>query len=190
MKMSSNFDVHAIYRLMHDNHIQFSYKGPITQEVLISLGDTIKEKLHRDDCDAKVVRRVFSVLVEAAHNILKYSTEKTYLDEGNKATGIGLIGIGKTEANLFLVFSGNIISAAEATAMEEKLVYINSMSREELNRTYQQQLKQGTIAADGSAGLGLFEVARKSDRPMEYTFSPLEDGNVFFELKIYVKVED
>ena len=45
-------------------------------------------------------------------------------------------------------------------------------------------------ASDGSAGLGLFEVARKSDRPMEYNFSPLEDGNVFFELKIYVKVED
>lgn len=188
--MNTNFDVHAIYRLMHDNHIQFSYKGPITQEVLISLGETIKEKLHRDDCDAKVVRRVFSVLVEAAHNILKYSSERAFTSESPKATGIGLIGIGKTDTNLFLVFSGNIVTTEEAEFMEKKLIYINSLSREELNKQYQQQLKQGSITSEGSAGLGLYEVARKSDRPMEYSFSPLQEGNVFFELKIFVKVED
>ncbi|MDD2229582.1 MAG: SiaB family protein kinase [Candidatus Cloacimonetes bacterium] len=188
--MSANFDVHAIYRLMHDSQIQFSYKGPVTQEVLISLGETIKEKLHSDDCDAKVVRRVFSVLVEAAHNILKYSSEKAYMDESSKTTGIGLIGIGKTECNLFLVFSGNIVSPTEAISIEERLRHINSLSREELTKSYHQQLKQGILTANGSAGLGLYEVARKSDRPMEYSFSPLQDGNVFFELKIFVKVED
>ena len=188
--MNTNFDVHAIYRLMHDNHIQFSYKGPITQEVLISLGETIKEKLHRDDCDAKVVRRVFSVLVEAAHNILKYSSEKAFMDESNKSTGIGLIGIGKTDCNLFLVFSGNIVTAAEAASIEANLKLINTLTREELTKSYQQQLKQGTISSDGSAGLGLFEMARKSDRPIEYAFSPLSDGSFFFELKIFVKVED
>ncbi|MDD4310219.1 MAG: SiaB family protein kinase [Candidatus Cloacimonetes bacterium] len=188
--MNTNFDVHAIYRLMHDNHIQFSYKGPITQEVLISLGETIKEKLHRDDCDAKVVRRVFSVLVEAAHNILKYSSEKAFMDETNKSTGIGLIGIGKTDCNLFLVFSGNIVTADEASTIETHLKLINSLTREELTKSYQQQLKQGTISSDGSAGLGLFEMARKSDRPIDYTFSPLPNGTFFFELKIFVKVED
>lgn len=188
--MNANFDVHAIYRLMHDNHIQFSYKGPITQEVLISLGETIKEKLHRDDCDAMVVRRVFSVLVEAAHNILKYSSEKANMDETNKTTGIGLIGIGKTDTNLFLVFSGNIVTAAEAKTIEANLKLINSLSREELNKSYQQQLKQGSISANGSAGLGLYEMARKSDRAIEYAFSPLDDGAFFFELKIFVKVED
>ncbi|HNQ39527.1 MAG TPA: SiaB family protein kinase [Candidatus Cloacimonas sp.] len=187
--MSSKLNVYTIYSLMQDNQIQFSYKGPITQEVLITLGDTIKEKLNNEDCDTKVVRRIFSVLVETAHNILKYSSEKVYLDETNKATGIGLIGIGKTEPNMFIVFSGNIVSSAEAKAIEERLLYINNLSREELHKSYQQQLKQGTITADGSAGLGLYEVARQSERPMEYSFSPLEDGNVFFELKIYVKVE-
>lgn len=188
--MNTNFDVHAIYRLMHDNHIQFSYKGPISQEVLVSLGETIKEKLHREDCDAKVVRRVFSVLVEAAHNILKYSSEKAYLDASNKSTGIGLIGIGKNDNDLFLIFSGNIVSQDEATTIENKLKYINSLTADELTTSYQQQLRKGTLSADGSAGLGLYEVARKSDRPIDYSFTQLDDGNVFFELKIYVKVED
>lgn len=188
--MNPSLDVHSIYRLMRDNHIQFSYKGPITQDVLVSLGDTIKEKMHSDDCDAKVVRRVFSVLVEAAHNILKYSKEKTSVDETNRAIGIGLIGIGKTESNIFMVFSGNIVTSEEAVVIEERLRYINSLSREQLQKNYQTQLKQGTISSDGSAGLGLYEVARKSDRPIDYAFHKMEDGNQFFELKIYVQVED
>lgn len=188
--MSTSFDVRAIYSMMHDNHIQFSYKGPITQEVLISLGDTIKEKLHRDDCDAKVIRRVFSVLVEAAHNILKYSSEKTTIDPNNRSIGIGLIGIGKNDRNLFLIFSGNLVTNAEAKMVEERLTYINNLTREELKEHYQQQLKGGTIGADGSAGLGLYEVARKSDCPIEYSFTPIDAEHMFFELKIYVKVED
>lgn len=187
--MQSSFDVQAIYGMMRDSHIQFSYKGPITQEVLISLGDTIKENLHLYDCDAMVIRRVFSVLVEAAHNILKYSSEKAFMDDINKPVGVGLIGIGKTEPDTFLVFSGNIVTPAEAEAIEQRLKLINSLTREELLTSYQTQLKQGTITAEGSAGLGLYEVARKSDRPIDYLFSPLDDRNVFFELKIYVKVE-
>ncbi|MBP7194976.1 MAG: SiaB family protein kinase [Candidatus Cloacimonetes bacterium] len=187
--MNTSFDVHAIYQLMHDSHIQFSYKGPITQDVLISLGDTIKEELHRDDCDAKVIRRVFSVLVEAAHNILKYSSEKTVLDK-SKTVGIGLIGIGKTPEGCFVVFSGNFVSPDEAEDIKTRLDYINTLSPSELTRNYQQQMRQGTISANGSAGLGLYEVARKSGRPIDYSFTPGPDGMMFFEMKIVVEVED
>ena len=175
---------------MENNQIQFSYKGPITQEVLISLGDTIKEKLHRDDCDVRVVRKVFSVLVEAAHNILRYSGEKTNLNQSSKSTGIGLIGIGKTEANLFVIFSGNIITPKDKEIIEEKIEFINTLNRKDLQESYKKQLKKQPVSEDGSAGLGLFEVARKSDRPIEYKFSQLDDNRMFFELKIFVQVED
>ncbi|MBI9031410.1 hypothetical protein JEZ13_05365 [bacterium] len=188
--METNFNVYEVYKLMENNQIQFSYKGPITQEVLISLGDTIKEKLHRDDCDVRVVRKVFSVLVEAAHNILRYSSEQTDLSHNNRTTGIGLIGIGKTEANLFVIFSGNIISQKDKDIIEKKISFINSLSRKDLQESYKTQLRKHPISEDGSAGLGLFEVARKSDRPIEYNFSQLDTNKIFFELKIFVQVED
>lgn len=188
--MKPALDVNEIYKLMQDHQIQFSYKGPITQDVLTSLGDIIKDKMHQDDCNSKVVRRVFSVLVEAAHNILKYSLEKASLDEQNKSVGVGLIGIGNANAKLFMIFSGNVVTAVEAAAIEKRLQYLNSLSREELQKNYQQKLKTGALSQDGSAGLGLYEVARKSDRPIEYKFIPAEDGTMFFELKIYVQVEE
>lgn len=187
--MKVSFDVHAVYQLMHDSHIQFSYKGPITQDVLISLGDTIKEELHRDDCDARVIRKVFSVLVEAAHNILKYSSEKSTLEK-NKTVGIGLIGIGKAPEGCFVVFSGNFVTPGEATEIQRRLEFINSLSPAEITKNYQQQIRQGTISENGSAGLGLYEVARMSGRPIDFRFTPGPDGLVFFEMKIIVKVED
>jgi hypothetical protein len=186
----SNFDVHSIYRLMRDNHIQFSYKGPITRDVLASLGDAIKEKMHREDCDARVVRRVFSILIETAHNIFKYSTEQVSSEESPKSTGVGLIGIGKHELDTFVVFSGNIVSSEEADDIRQRLELINSMSREELRKSYSAQLKGGTVSANGGAGLGLYEVARKSERPIDFSFSDLDNGNKFFEMKVYVTVED
>lgn len=188
--METNFNVYEVYKLMENNQIQFSYKGPITQEVLISLGDTIKEKLHRDDCDVRVVRKVFSVLVEAAHNILRYSEEKADLNHSGKSTGIGLIGIGKTEPKLFVIFSGNIISFEDHEIIEKKIKYINSLNKKDLQDSYKAQLRSRPISVDGSAGLGLFEVARKSDRPIDYKFTKLDDNRIFFELKIFVQVED
>jgi hypothetical protein len=187
--MDQPFDVHAIYSLMRDNHIQFSYKGPITQDVLITLGDVIKDEMHYGDCDARVIKRVFSVLVEAAHNILKYSGEKTLVEDSGKSAGVGLIGIGKSGKDMFLVFSGNIVTAPEAEAIKQRLQHINSLSRDDLQKTYQKQLKEGTVTETGGAGLGLYEVARKSARPIEYGFHPLEDGLLFFEMKVYVRVE-
>jgi len=186
----SDIGVYSIYKLMQDNQIQFSYKGPITQDILISLGDSIKEKLHREDCDAKVVRKVFAVLVEAAHNILKYSSEKTILDNQKKSAGIGLIGISKTPENEFAIFSGNLVSKTEARDIRLRLEQINSLSKEELKQRYSTQLKTGAISPDGSAGLGLYEVARKSGRPISFSFSDADKDRVFFELKIFVNVED
>ena len=188
--MDSTFDVHAIYRLMRDNHIQFSYKGPITQDVLITLSDAIKDEMHHGDCDTRVIKRVFSVLVETAHNILKYSVERAVPDGSTKSAGVGLIGIGKVADDLFLVFSGNVVTAQGEQQVRKRLDQINSMSREELKASYSKQLKEGVLSEDGGAGLGLFEVAQRASRPLEYEFHPLEDGNSFFEIKVYLKVEN
>lgn len=188
--MISKFDVHAIYRLMRDNDIQFSYKGPITQDVLGSLGEAIKENMYREDCDAKVVRKVFSILIETAHNILKYSSEQVVSDNNMRSSGVGLIGISKKDTDTIIVFSGNIVESKEVEIIRKRLEHINSLSREELKQSYSSQLKTGNISENGSAGLGLYEVARKSGRPIEFSFADLDEDNKFFEMKVFVNVEN
>jgi hypothetical protein len=188
--MATSVHVHPIYQLMNDYNIQFSYKGPITQEILISIGESIKETLHKNDCDTKVIKRIFSILVESAHNILKYSSEKMQVEMNKKPAGVGVIGIGKVDHGMFVIFTGNIIKHTLKAEMTEKLDYLNSLNSTDLQQYYSKQLKGNTIQSDGSAGLGLIEMARKSDRPIDYNFIHINDDEDFFELKIYVKIED
>ncbi|PKN77968.1 MAG: hypothetical protein CVU48_09835 [Candidatus Cloacimonetes bacterium HGW-Cloacimonetes-1] len=189
--MRSSFSAYSIFQAMHDNNIQFSYKGPLTQDILTSFGESIKEKLHTDDCDEKVIRRIFSILVESAQNILKYSTDRLEVDAvTRKDAGVGIIGIGNLTDKEFLVFSGNLINADSMPRIKALIDHLNSLTAAELSLHYQKQLKEGTIAADGSAGLGWIEIARKANRPLEYEFVELSPGEIFFEIKIYIRVED
>lgn len=189
--MNKSFSAYSIFQAMHDNNIQFSYKGPLTQDILISFGESIKEKLHTDDCDEKVIRRIFSILVETAQNILKYSVDRIELDSASKKdAGVGIIGIGNLTEKEFLVFSGNLIEAKDKSMIKSRIDYLNSLSPAELTQVYQKQLKEGTINADGSAGLGWIEIARKANRPLEYKFIELATGEVFFEITIHVSVEE
>ena len=188
--MTPYFRVKDIYKFMKEEDIQFSYNGYINEEILIAIGDVIKDKMTKDDCDTKIIRKVFSVLVEASYNVLKYSQEKIYSKKEDKASGAGIIGISKRKDNSFFIFTGNLINIHKAKEMEENLKLINSLSKEELNKKYQTQLKHSKIKEDGSAGLGLFEVARKSKRPIDFYFSPVDDNTMFFELKIYIEVEE
>ncbi len=189
--MNNTFSAHSIFQAMHDNNIQFSYKGPLTQDILASFGESIREKLHTDDCDEKVIRRIFSILVETAQNILKYSSDRTEVDAlSRRDAGVGIIGIGNLTKNEFLVFSGNLILAEEMPAIKQRIDYLNSLSASELALHYQKQLKEGIITADGSAGLGWIEIARKANRPLEYKFVTLPTKEVFFEITIHISVED
>ena len=189
--MKNTFSAYSIFQSMDDNNIQFSYKGPLTQDILTSFGESIREKLHTDDCDEKVIRRIFAILVETAQNILKYSSERTEISSAyRKDAGIGIIGIGNLTDNQFMVFSGNVIHVDEMQDIKDRIDYLNSLSPAELTLHYQKQLKEGTITADGSAGLGWIDIARKANRPLQYKFVELNSGDLFFEITIYISVEE
>lgn len=201
--MNATFSAYSIFQAMHSNNIQFSYKGPLTQDILSSFGESIKEKLHTDECDEKLIRRIFSILVETAQNILKYSSERTEIEvervknverRKNEAhrrdAGVGIIGIGNLTNKEFLIFSGNLIHPEAMAAIKDRIDHINSLTDKELSEYYQKQLKEGTISPEGSAGLGWIEIARRANRPLEYKFLEINSGEVFFEIKIFVRVED
>lgn len=184
-------DYLTIYNFMDKNEVIFSYKGPISQEILIAVGDTIKTKLPTEDIGYKIIKRIFAVFIEEAQNVLKYSYDKHY-DENKKATGIGLIGVGKRDEEYFFVFSVNVIKKEVQEKLKKHLDYINSLDEEKLKDFYNEKRKSGTLSEAGSAGLGFIDMARKSGKPLEYGFKELDKERSFFEviIKIPYKLEE
>ncbi len=181
-----NLDNYAnVYDFMDNNEIIFSYKGPISQEILIAVGDTIKTELPAEDIENKIIKRIFAVFIEEAQNVLKHSFDKHYGDK-KKETGVGLIGIGKKKNEYFFIFSVNVVQNSQIKKLKAHLDHINSLDKKELKDYYNHQRKTAVLSEKGGAGLGFIDMARKSGQPLEYKFNKIDNDRSFFEILIKI----
>ena len=56
--MQSDDRIRSIYFLMQENATQFSYQGPISQDILASMGDAIKARLAFEGINARKLTRI------------------------------------------------------------------------------------------------------------------------------------
>ena len=52
-----------IYKIMDQNDIMFSYKGPITQDILVAVGDSIKKKFPSEKIGYNIIKKIFAVFM-------------------------------------------------------------------------------------------------------------------------------
>ena len=82
----------------------------------------------------------------------------------------------------YLVSSGNLVEHETGKMLKEKCDYINSLNKEELKKAYRTKLKMDILERDKGAGVGLYEISRKSDGALEYIAMPFDDRHQFFIL--------
>ena len=73
--------------------------------------------------------------------------------------------------------------------LESALNTVNNASQEELKEMYKKQIKEGKISEKGGAGLGLIDIARKTEEPLEYQFLQLDQDTFFFILKVEINAK-
>jgi hypothetical protein len=79
------FDLFNYYNQVKDHNILISFKGALSQEILVEMGDFIKNKISID----KKIKKIFAVFIELAQNIMHYSEEREIVK--GKSYGIGVI---------------------------------------------------------------------------------------------------
>jgi hypothetical protein len=166
--------------------VVLSYTGYVTEGVLYSLGETLKQKMQLDDEDANVSKRVFSVFVEQVQNMIRYSAEHYERDGPPKiALSGGMVTVGRNGGKFF-VMCGNDVADADVPLLRERLGRIAGMDKEQLKAYYREKLKEEPEAQSKGASIGLIEIARRAAEPLQFDFLPLSDGRSFFCLKAYI----
>lgn len=164
-----------------------SFGGDISENVLFSLGEVLKLRMIQGDTDASVAKRVFSVFVEQAQNIIRYSADK--MPQTKTATGgmisAGMIVVG-VENGRFFVVCGNEVPRTEVAILRERLAYIAGLSSEDLKRFYREKLRQPPDEGSLGGSIGLIEIARRSSAPVEFDFHDLGPDRSLFCLKAYI----
>ena len=186
--ISENLD--SIVKKMNQNGVIISFNGSFTQSIIEEIGDAIKKYIEQDKTEDNGEAKsydVFSIYIEQSQNIKNYFYKKINFYKENeffKLAFESIIVIGK-EKNDYYVCSGNIIDNDDVKELKENIEYINSLNKGQLRKYYKEKLKSDKNNGLG-AGLGLIDMARKSNRPLKYLFTERDEKHSFFILKVNI----
>ncbi len=170
------------FKQMHDQcGVMLCFSGYLSQELMTGIGETLRNKLKQEE-DSNVVLKVFAIFVEHAQNIIRYSAEQLVSKNEDQTLGGGILVIGKEEGHYY-VSCGNSIQNNKIPDLNEQLTKLQKMSKEELKQYYKEQRRKETPQDSKGAGLGFIELARKSEKPFEFSFDFINEQFSFFSIK-------
>lgn len=153
------------------------YSGTSDQPIPDSVYQTLEEKLNNTE-DTKVrKKRFFFVAVECIQNIVRHQ-------EGQGREEVQIMAFA-SPGNYYRIATGNHVARGNAGLLKKQLDELMELSDEELHERYRNKLSENTISDKGGAGLGLIEIARKSDNIKYYMKE--EETFTFFSIEVTVK---
>ncbi|NNC83048.1 MAG: hypothetical protein HKN79_05680 [Flavobacteriales bacterium] len=174
-----NIDVYEIYDRMEKENIMLSFKGHLNQDMLHSILSVIEKKLEDFKTDNRTRKRVYHVLVECLQNLYHHSKQDPAKEES-------IIVMVVKNANGYSVITGNYISSQDVDRLRSRIREINAMDAGELKNLYRKVLNNDTYSDKGGGGLGIIDIARKSEDKLDYGIVAVDEFNSFFSLNVKI----
>jgi putative component of toxin-antitoxin plasmid stabilization module len=149
----------------------YKYKGCVDQHLLGNVSYNIKNNSDFTQLDKIETKRnkLIILAAELLQNVMKHANN--YLHENSVCHPSNFdINYNKEEGSITFKII-NVLDEDTLNNFVEKLNYANSLSKEEIQTAYINQLKNGTFSDKHGAGLGLFELRRISGSKIEYSVS-------------------
>jgi len=171
-----------IYNMMTDQKIILTYLGDITPDITNALLKAIKNDNTKFDEEIATKKKVYKIIVECLENICRHS------EKVEKKLSQSIFLLGKDDANYYII-TGNYIYGNQIASIKEILDQVNTMNKEQIKERYREVLAEGKISDKGGAGLGIIDIALKSENKIEYEFVPVEKDISFYIFKVQVSKE-
>ena len=164
---------------MAQSGVFLDYRGPLDFEVIDSLLRKLKKSREFKDLNKITGKRVYFVVVECLENILKHA--ELELSE-NPATN-SHITVRKINDKI-IVDAGNPVSGDVKENIVQRLEGINNSDEKTLKSLYENKIRSELLNNERCAGLGFIQMALKSGNKIIYSFNPLTNGYLYFEIVI------
>jgi len=181
------FDVNQLHSEICGNEVFFTYVGDIASGQINSILEEVESKLSSVSTIIKVRKKIYNILVESLQNLFHHSEDvpEELVNKLGKRFGMIII---KREDNILRITAGNFVTKDQEKLLAEKIEKINSSSEEGLKDMYKHILKYQKISSKGGGGLGLIDMARKSEKKLGYHFYPFNEKYFFYRLDIFVSI--
>ncbi|MBE9562057.1 MAG: hypothetical protein IMF12_04255 [Proteobacteria bacterium] len=119
--------------------ILISFYGSISQELLVEIGCTLKNRMKIENINPTKVIKIFAMFVEQTQNIIHYSADKISNVGNNLSNGIIVVGY---RNGYYYVLCGNKIDRDNIEPLTKKLTILHGMDKIELKSYYKEQRKK------------------------------------------------
>ena len=172
-----------IQMYLESQGIIFYFTGPLSQDILKDIVKNIEIKREILKTDPPTLRKLITVIIELTQNIMSYSMDSAQFKtaRGTGSVGNGFLALGQKN-NGFFVTCGNKVSKHQVPILKDKLSYLQKLSPEEIKEHYIAQLNRAPDDPDQIGGLGFIEMAKRTSKPIQFKFDPVDDENHYISI--------
>ena len=175
------------YKNVHDRNIILMYKGALTFDLLSSIIGTAEQRINELESDRRLKKKFYSVLTESIQN-LHYHVEKAEIDDEtiSLCEANSVLILLSAKKRYYSLITCNNIENSHVAALQTKIDEINAMDRDELRAVYRDSLSNNEFSSKNTAGLGLMDIARKTETKFKYNFERINDNYSYFSLEVHL----
>ncbi len=168
----------SYHKKMLSEDILIIEKGDFSQSSILPVLEILEDNLHNLFTQAQTRKEAYHILVELLQNISKYAIEKDGTREG-----IFLI---RKDGNDFIISAGNFVEENHIDLLKSQIQLLNSLDKKELKKRYFKALRGEENNKEGGALIELIEIARRTKKPIQYSFEEPKPNMFFFTISVTV----
>jgi hypothetical protein len=164
---------------MHESGIFLDYHGPVDLVAIELLLKKLKKTKEFADLNKTTGKRAYGLLVECLENIYKHSALKSSNDPGMQPH----VSV-RMKNDKIIILAGNPIPVDAKDNLVGRLNLINKSDEAALNTLYDNKINSDLKRDENCGGLGFISMAIKSGNKISYSFNPLTNDYLYFEIQI------
>ncbi len=165
-----------LFKEMQEDNLEYTYRGNFTNKITDTILSLAETNLNNVDTPVKTKKRVYFIMVEGLQNVTRHQTPNT-TDDLSAYPGLFVV---QRKVHGYFITTGNVIEADSKEYLSTMIDKINSLNPEELKKYSLEILDQGEVSPKGGAGLGLVEIARRSNSKLLYDFKDINEKYLYF----------
>ncbi|OJJ13925.1 hypothetical protein BKI52_44980 [marine bacterium AO1-C] len=172
-------DLRNLRKTVASERILFSYRGEITQELMVFFLRIVDKKLINVKENPLIRRRILNIMIESLQNAVKHARD-WYVDNDEMEPDNEAVFMLCRRDDKYLLINGNAVKNDVKPFIERKIENINSLSSDKQRKLFRNIIKYGVYGSKGGAGLGFVDMARKSGDLINFDFEEINEDYSYF----------
>ncbi len=185
MQTWMDFNIDDFYSQLNSGDTMLAYKGSISSELITNVLEVMDAKLEDMIVKKSIKKKLYNILVESLQNLYHHIDDLPDTSNGKFDIHFGIFVVAQNNDH-YKVSTGNFIKNEKIKPLKQRLEKIKSLSKDELKELYKSILNHQEFTQKGGVGLGLVDMAKRTDGKIEYKFTGYNKEYSFFNLEIYV----